>query len=294
MALLVNGQPVDPNLLDAEFANVKSYFERLGNVSCCERDEEFRGYAKQNVVSRMLLSQHALASTPALPSAEVDAAFAALKEQHGGDVRFYSSIGATPEQDEWIKRDVESNLRVERFVEGLCGNLEPGEEELRAFYEKNVGAFMTAEEVRASHISKAPPRGEERASVYETFRTVRKQLLAGADFDELARQHSDRGQDLIDLGFFGKGQLPEEFEHVAFSMEVGEVSPVFSSPVGYHVVKVTDRKPARPKAFDEVREDVKRLYVEDRRQEKVRERVKTLEAGARIEEVADEPVESST
>lgn len=288
MALLVNGQPVDPNLLDAEFANVKSYFERLGNVSCCERDEEFRGYAKQNVVSRMLLTQHALANTPSLPSDEVDAAFAALKEQHGGDARFYSSIGATPEQDEFIKRDVESNLRVERFVAGLCGNLEPGVEEMRGFYEKNVAAFMTAEEVRASHISKAPPRGEDRASIYDTFRTVRKQLLAGADFDDLARQHSDRGQDLIDLGFFGRGQLPEEFEHVAFSMEVGEVSPVFSSPVGYHIVKVTDRKPARPKAFEEVRGDVARLYVENLRQEKVRELVKMLEGEARIEEVTDE------
>jgi hypothetical protein len=40
MGLIINGQRVDDALLGAEFAGIKSYHERQGNVSCCERDEE--------------------------------------------------------------------------------------------------------------------------------------------------------------------------------------------------------------------------------------------------------------
>lgn len=46
MALLINGQRVDESLVSAEFSAIKAYHERLGNVSCCERDPEFRDTAR--------------------------------------------------------------------------------------------------------------------------------------------------------------------------------------------------------------------------------------------------------
>jgi parvulin-like peptidyl-prolyl isomerase len=108
----------------------------------------------------------------------------------------------------------------------------------------------------------------------------------------MARQHSDRGQDLIDLGFFSRGQLPEEFELVAFSMNVDEISPVFASGVGYHIIKVTGHKPSTARPFEDVKDEVKNLWLQQRRQEKMRELVATLQAKAKIEEVADpEPSE---
>ena len=293
MALRINGQVVDDSTLYAEFTNVKSYFERMGNVSCCERDEEFRGYAKENVIARVLLAQHAEGEIPEPSSGEVDSAFEQIKVEHGGEAAFYAAIGATVEQSELVRRDLGLNLRIDKLIQRLDGDGEPTEGELRGFYEENISAFMSAEEVRASHISKSPPRNEEREGTYELFRDIRKQLLAGADFDELARKHSDRGADLIDLGFFKKGDLPQEFELVAFSMNVGEISPVFGSAVGFHLVKVTGHKPATPKGFEVVREEVKQLFVTQRRQGKVRELVERLKARATIEEVPPQAVEQA-
>src|SRR5690349_21634611 len=70
MGLIINGQRVNDDLLGAEFAGIKSYHERQGNVSCCERDEEFRGYAKQNIIARVLLTQEAQSTTPEPSAAE--------------------------------------------------------------------------------------------------------------------------------------------------------------------------------------------------------------------------------
>jgi len=289
MGLIINGQRVDDALLGAEFAGIKSYHERIGNVSCCERDEEFRGYARQNIIARVLLTQEALASTPAPTGEEIEKAFDKLKEEHGGEKRFYVNIGATPDQADQIRNDISVNLRVEKMLDGLCANEpRPSEEALAEFYQQHISAFMSPEEIRASHISKSPPRAEQRDELYKQFRELRKQLLEGADFDEMARQHSDRGQDLIDLGFFSRGQLPEEFELVAFSMNVGEVSPVFASGVGYHIVKITGHKPSVAKPFDDVRDEARNLLLQERRQEKMRELVAKLQATAKIEEVTEE------
>jgi len=212
-----------------------------------------------------------------------------LKEEHGGEKRFYVNIGASPEQADQIRKDISINLRVEKMIDGLCAEMAgPGDAEMRDFYQQHLSVFMSPEEVRASHISKSPPRVEQRDEIFAQFRQIRRELLAGADFDEMAKKHSDRGQDLIDLGFFSRGQLPEEFELVAFSMNVGEVSPVFASGVGYHIVKVTGHKAAAAKPFEDVKEDVKKLWMQQRRQEKMRELVAELQGRAKIEEVVDE------
>src|SRR4051812_40505224 len=291
MALLINGERIDDAVLDGEFSGIKSYFESLGNVSCCERNDEFRGYARQNIIARVLLAQEATRAHPPVPEAEVDEAIAKLKEEHGGEQRFFSAIGAGAEQMDQIRRDVELNLRVRKMLEALSANEPaPSDDELHTYYEKNIDAYKTLEEVRASHILKAPSRGEQREAAYQELREVREKLLAGQDFETLAKKHSDKADDHIDLGFFKRGELAEEFELVAFSMNVGEISPVFGSPFGFHLVKVTERKPSLPKPFDDVREQVREHLMQDRQQEATRKLVEELQAKATIEDEAPQPV----
>ena len=290
MPLMINGQQIDDAVLNGEFASIKSYFESLGNVSCCERDPEFRGYARQNIIARVLLSQEAQRALPPVPEGEVEAALDKLKEENGGEQRFLAMLGAAPEQLDLVRRDLEADLRVRRLVERLSdGDADPTDADLRRFYDEHLDYFKTAEEVRASHILKSA-RGEKRHEAYDELRNLRKRLQAGENFEDLARKHSDKGEEHIDLGFFKRGELAEEFEIVAFSLDVGEISPVFATPFGYHLITVTERKPATPKPFEEVREQVRELVVAERRQEKTRKLVEELQARATIEDVEEEPV----
>ena len=291
MALVINGERIDDAVLDGEFSGIKAYFESLGNVSCCERNDEFRGYARENVIARVLLAQEARRALPPIPDAQIDEAIAKLQEEHGGEQRFLAAVGASPDQLDAVRRDVELNLRVRSMIEQTCSlPTAPDPAELRAYYAEHIDAYKTPEAVRASHILKAPARGEQRQAAYDALRDVRRQLLAGADFDDLARQHSDKAQDHIDLGFFKRGELAEEFELVAFSMEVGELSPVFVSPFGFHLIKLTDRKPSAPKPFEEVQDRVLEHFRQDRQQERTRQLVQELQAKAVIEDEVASPV----
>jgi parvulin-like peptidyl-prolyl isomerase len=290
MPLIVNGNAVSDDALYAEFSSIKSYFESLGNVSCCERDDEFRGYARQNLVAKALLAEEAARRFPAPADAEIDAAVEAMKQEQG-EFQFAAMAATAPGQLVGIRHEIANNLRVQKMLGELWRDLtDPTDEEIRQYYDAHLQAFMSPEEIRASHISKNPGHGENRESIYQELRAVRQQLVAGVDFDALAREHSDKGKEQIDLGFFKRGELPEEFELVAFSMEVGELSPVFASTYGFHITRVTDRKPPAPKPFEEAKEVARQMVIEERRKAKTQAMVDELKATATIEERAEEEV----
>ena len=70
---------------------------------------------------------------------------------------------------------------------------------------------------------------------------LKAQVEGGADFAELAREHSDcpSGQDGGALGTFGRGQMVPEFENAAFALEAGGVSDVVETDFGYHLIQRT-------------------------------------------------------
>lgn len=287
MGLIINGEIIDDALLEQEFAAIKSHFESLGNVSCCERDGEFRGYARDNIIARVLLAQEAERAIDPVPDQEIDAAVEKLKAEHGGDDRFAAATGFTADQSPALRDNVHTELRMRKLVERLsAGDPEPSESDLRAFYEGRIDQFKTVEEVRATHILKAPRRGEDREGAYEQLREARERILGGADFHEVARACSDKPESETDLGYFKRGELMEEFERVAFSMRIGEISPIFASPFGFHLVKLTDRRPPAPKPFEEVRDTVRERFLADRREGHIRRLLEELKARAAIEEPA--------
>lgn len=286
MPLIVNGRRIEDTVLDAEFTQIKSYHERMHNVSCCERDPEFRQTARDNVIGRVLLADEALRTTDPAPEADVDAALEKLKTEHGGEAHFYANLGIAPEQVGLVRQDLDVSLRVNTLMERLvAGDPQPTDQELRDYYNAHIATFTNPEERRASHISRGVSRMASREGLLDDFAALREQILDGADFDTLARQHSDRGADLIDLGYFRRGDLPEEVEMVAFSMRAGEISPVFSSSVGVHILKLTDiRKPAA-RSFDQCREQLRQLLHEDKKRARAQELVTRLRATATIQEL---------
>lgn len=109
--------------------------------------------------------------------------------------------------------------------------------------------------VKASHILlKIGKAGE--GEIKETLEGVRQRLLKGEDFNKLAALLSDDGtakSNSGDLGYFPKGKMVKEFEEVAFGLKVGEISPVFKTKFGYHIIKVSEIVPSKYLSFDEVR-----------------------------------------
>lgn len=90
---------------------------------------------------------------------------------------------------------------------------------------------------------KAATPGELRAA-YRRLLVARAGLIAGESFEAIWAKYSDPqtsgGRPDGDIGYFRRGELVPEVERVAFCIPVGEISPVFRSVFGFHVIQVTD------------------------------------------------------
>lgn len=118
--------------------------------------------------------------------------------------------------------------------------------------------------LKASHILTAFKDSTENvdsAAAYQKILEVQKQLQAGADFAELAKKYSDdkySGQNGGELGVFGRGMMVPEFEEVAFKLNIGEVSDIFSTQFGYHIIKLTDEVPMP--SYEDSKNDLRNIY----------------------------------
>ena len=77
----------------------------------------------------------------------------------------------------------------------------------------------------------------------EQCEELKRQIEGGADFAELAAEHSNcpSGSSGGDLGEFESGQMVPEFDEVAFNEAVGEVHGPVATQFGYHLIEITDR-----------------------------------------------------
>lgn len=114
-------------------------------------------------------------------------------------------------------------------------------------------------EVHARHILRMT-RGksaDEAAKAKEQIDSIYNVLVAGGDFETLAKQHSEdpgSGAKGGDLGWFGPGRMVAQFDSVSFAIKDGEISRPFATAFGWHIVQRLESK--GPKSLDEARPQI--------------------------------------
>ena len=160
----------------------------------------------------------------------------------------HAKLAQTPEfenQMRYLRRRV---LRERFFEQTLKGKV--SEDEARKIYDARVSQLKPEDEFAARHIL---VDSEEKA------KELRAEIVAGADFAELAKENStDPGSKANGglLGYFTKGQMVPEFEAAVVKMQKGEVSAPVKTAFGWHVIKLEDRRRKSPPTFEEVKETI--------------------------------------
>lgn len=163
------------------------------------------------------------------------------------------------------QKAADAGIDVEQLIEEVTSEVEkPTEEDARKFYDKNTEMFIVPEQIRAAHIVKYVNDPSEKTNAYLEICNIQEELNHGKSFEELASANSDCSDAGGDLGYFCRGQMVQEFEDVAFSMETGEISDVFLTPFGYHIVKLNEKRPAGPVPFEEVKDSISEQLTAER------------------------------
>lgn len=158
-------------------------------------------------------------------------------------------------------------------VQAIRNNITVPEQDIQRAYRQNIEQYSQPEQVRASHIL-LNTEGKDEAAVRAKAEDLLKQIKGGADFAALAKANSQDPASASqggDLDYFGKGRMVPEFESVAFSLPVGQLSELVKTPYGFHIIKVTDKKAAEVQPLDAVRPQITEQLKFERAQTRVQD-----------------------
>ena len=155
-----------------------------------------------------------------------------------------------------LRQKIETGLSVRKLVAmQLAGKGTPSDKEIDEFYKKNPDKFKIPELVHARHILVTVDKTDDaaaKAKKKEKAEGIRKQLVAGGDFAQIAKTSSDcpSKNNGRDLGEFPRGQMVKPFDDAAFSQKKGEIGPVVETDFGYHVIQVLDHQQPKTQPLD--------------------------------------------
>lgn len=150
-----------------------------------------------------------------------------------------------------------------------------GAEEPMLYYEGHKEEFMTPVLLRASNIL---------VKTEEDARQIKKELEAGADFEDTARKKSLDAAALRggDLGYFQKGQYAAEFEEAAFKLKKGELSDVVKTRFGYHLIKLTDQMEPQMRDYNSVKKAIEEKILKEKRASAFKRLLAKLKDGSEV------------
>jgi len=173
--------------------------------------------------------------------------------------------------------------------------------EVRKYYDDNPARFEEPEMVRASHIllmttdpkTNTELSDEQKAAKRKQMEGILKRVRAGEDFAKLAKEYSedpgskDKGGEYK----FPRGQMVPEFEATAFSLGTNQVSDIITTRFGYHIIKLSEKIPARKVEFDKAAADIKEGLTQQSLQKQFPDYLAKLKAEAGVE-ILDEKLKA--
>ncbi len=289
----VNGVPISQEDFDFEFQQTIGQMAQQGQMV----GQETLPMVRKSVIGRMveeeLLFQDAQSQGIEIADQRVTQELARVKARFGSEEEFQTTLNALKISEDDLMRKIRRGLAIQQLISRLVADVQVTDEEMKAFYEQNGSLFETPEQIRASHILiKVAPEADEdqKKAALNKIRDLQKKIKAGEDFAELAKAHSEGPSNAKggDLGYFGRGQMVKPFEDAAFDLEKDAVSEVVETRFGYHLIKLTDRRPAGTIAYEEAKERIAQNIKKEKDGQVVRQHLEKLRAKAEIELPAEE------
>ena len=210
---------------------------------------------KQLIDRELILGEAARLNVQISPD-ELDAAMAEIRGSYSAE-EFDQILQQTGKTfTAWVNA-LKLRLLTAKVSEAiLAPQLQVTDKEMEQYYRAHKEDFRRPVEIRARQML-FPTR--------DKALEVLKLLKSGGDFAALARKysHSPDSEKGGALGYFAKGQLPEEFDDVLFKLPLRQVSDPVESPYGYHLFLVERRRRAGLRQYAAVKDEIaEKLYQE--------------------------------
>lgn len=228
-------------------------------------EEELKEDILEMLIMERIIANEAVKANLKVTDEELNLIINQYIQMMGGEEAFNASFEDSIITREFLEESIKIDLLINKHKEYFIENVTVTEEEAKEYFEENKDDLVV---IRASHIL---------VKTEEEGKKVLERLNNGENFAKLAEELSiDNGSSVFggDLGYFGKGSMIAEFEEAAFALEPGETSGLVKTEVGYHIIRVEDKKDS----FESLKDDI----IEFLKEQKYYENLQELRENAKV------------
>lgn len=243
------------------------------------------------LVIQELLDQESKARGIKVSNKDVDKAIDKIIDKVGGKDNLSNMLKQNNVSISQFKSDIKTQVKMQKLAQ-TAKNVKVSDKEVKDFYNKNINKFKHGEQVRAYHIllmtdpmqiaQEITNNGKKEIAESEMNKKIEatvkeRETLANkianelkADttkFSQYAKKYSHdttSAQKGGDLGYFEAKVMVPEFSKAAFGAKPNTIVGPVKTQYGYHVILVTDRRPAGVESFDKVKNNLKESLTSEK------------------------------
>lgn len=288
VAAKVNGEVITVDELDKQVEQLKKQYPQMFEGADGEgRLLDFKRRLLDNLINQELVAQAAKKEGLEVTEADVKKQIKQLKSGFDDEKQYEAAIKSAGMTQESLETSIREQLLTQKLIESLAKGGNVADKELKAYYEKNQAQFKQEAAKRASHILFKP---EDKAKAAKALAEVN----GGEDFGKAAKKYSVDTATAAKGGDLGWPSTPfvEEFQKALDGLKVGQTSGLVKTPYGWHIIRVTDERKASQQKYEDVKEQIKQILVQQQRADAYQKYLDSLRKSAKIEIVLEELKES--
>ncbi|NLL61434.1 MAG: hypothetical protein GX240_01425 [Candidatus Atribacteria bacterium] len=247
--------------------------------------DELLANLKNNVTEQLinttLLHQFAEKQNISVSSDDVNEEIERIKANFDSEQEFNDALKRNNLTLNQLRESLKSQIKVDKAIQNEYDKIDTSDEELAQYYEENRSYFFQPEKRKISHIL---VEDQEEAEL------LRSQLNEGLlNFEQTAKDKSTcpSAEQGGDLGYIMRGQMVSEFEEVAFSLEVNELSNVVKTEYGYHILQCYDIQEEKQLSLEEAEDNIKNILTNQKQNEAIQTLLTQLREEADIKVIYD-------
>lgn len=168
--------------------------------------------------------------------------------QLGSEQRIEQVYGMSiPRMRNEFREEIRNRLLSSKIIEKEFGQLTVSSKELENYYAMYKDSLPEVPVSAALYriVKNIESTSGNKEDIYRNALRIRDSIIAGGKFEDFAKKYSDdkeTGSEGGDLGWITKGKFLPELEKNAFAMLPGEISLPIETPLGYHIIKLRDKR----------------------------------------------------
>ena len=287
-AATVNGKPIFKSQYDHELSVFQKRAAQQGRPLSDADLTTVKKQILENLIEAEMLYQQSQKEGVKVDDQAINEQIEKIKKRFPDEEAYKKALEGMEISEKEIRSQIQRGLAINQLLDtNVRQKISVTAEESNNFYKSNPNFFKQPEQVKASHILiKVAPDAEEaqKKQARKKIETIQKKVRQGEDFGSLAKANSEgpTAQRSGDLGYFSRGQMVKPFEDAAFALNIGEVSEIVETQFGYHLIKVTDKKPARTIPFKEVQQKLEQHLKNEKEKTEIQGYIENLKKSATI------------